>query len=71
MFFVTPELRAQRLWHCQHCPQAFFGLTRRDDINKFLGLPLQSECYRRCRLCGCFVYAKSKLAWFHCPMRLW
>lgn len=52
----SPSVRAQRLAVCRSCPELLRG-----------NLILPS----RCRLCGCFVVAKTAIGGQRCPAGKW
>lgn len=55
-------VRVARLQQCQICPESFIGA---------LGGALMGEKARRCRICKCFVYAKTRVRFAHCPIGKW
>jgi len=63
--YVLPEndpLRQARWQICQRCPESFIGAI--------LG-PLFGENARRCKICRCVLWAKTRSKISHCPLGYW
>ena len=62
---ASPSLVAARRDICRRCDQA----TRNTDPRFAAHAGLTT--FSRCRTCGCFIAAKTKLAGEHCPQERW
>lgn len=56
-------IRVQRLAACQNCPQSYFN---GEIIKRMMG-----DKARRCRICKCFVHAKTRMNFETCPLNYW
>lgn len=63
-WMTTHDPLAVYRWNmCLRCPQSFVG--------KFLGPILGEEKARRCKICHCFLAAKTRIRTESCPLRYW
>lgn len=62
---VTPEQLAQRRDECRRCDRA--GKSAKPRFAEFGGLTSLSKC----RECGCYIAAKTRVASESCPLGKW
>ena len=63
--WMAPDdpLAVHRWNTCLRCPHSFVG--------GFLGAILGAEKARRCAICHCMLAAKTRIPYFHCPLKYW
>ena len=47
------------------------GMTAEERLEICFKCPYLKEKWQQCRLCGCFVQAKARVPFMHCPDKRW